>query len=441
MKRISTALLGGAVLGAALLVACGGGGGSSASAPGGGLPPIATNPPAGSPQSFSASDAVAIPAAAPGAATVPVTLPSDPSGASASAALPANGASIPADATIAATYSTTGDSTLPALAHARSVQGRAVREDSKKNVVAYLKLQFSADVTLAQAPSFSFVVPGTLPTTGVTYWLAFLDPLRSAAGWQTGFEGPATVTATTANGKAGTQLAFASNGQPITFAANQKYYFVVYGVSATTATPTPVPSSVPSNPPPDPKPGAMGVTPRNLQFASVTSSPAPITFVQQGFTGAFTLHGDCTGIVNTSGSSPTFTVTPVGVGRCVIVGLGDRGATAVVHVGVVTPYETPQPSTTPTAQPSHSPEPTHAPTTQPSSEPSHSPEPTHAPTTSPTTQPSHSPEPTHAPTTAPTTSPEPTHSPTTASPTPAPSHSPEPTQPPGTNASPSPAPH
>jgi hypothetical protein len=428
MKRISTALLGGAVLGAALLVACGGGGGSSASAPGGGLPPVATNPPAGSPQSFSASDAVAIPAAAPGAATVPVALPSDPGGASAAAALPANG-SIPADATIAATYSTSGDASLPTLARSRSVQGRTVREDTKKDVIAYLKMQFSADVTLPQAPSFSFVVPRTLPTTGVTYWLAFLDPLRAAAGWQLGFEGPATVTATTAHGNAATQLAFASNGQPIAFTANQTYYFAVIGVSAVAATPTPVPSSVPSNPPPEAHPGSMGVTPRNLQFDSVTSSPAPVTFVQQGFTGAFTLHGDCTGIVNTSGSSPTFTVTPVGPGRCVIVGLGDRGATAVVHVGVVTPYETPHPTTSssPTPSPSHSPEPTHAPTTAPSSEPSHSPEPTHPPTTA-------------SPTPAPSHSPEPTHPPTTASPTPAPSHSPEPTNPPGTNASPTPAP-
>jgi len=435
MKRISTALLGGAVLGAALLVACGGGGGSSASAPGAGLPPVATSPPAGGTQSFSASDAVAIPAAAPGAATVPVALPSDPSGASATAALPANGSSIPADATIAATYSTTADPSLPTLARGRSAQSRAVREDTHKDVVAYLKMQFSADVTLPQAPAFSFVVPRTLPATGVTYWLAFLDPLRTAAGWQLGFEGPAVVTATTAHGNAATQLAFASNGQPITFVANQKYYFAVIGVSTVAATPTPVPSSVPSNPPPDSHPGSMGVTPRNLQFDAVTSSPAPITFVQQGFTGAFTLHGDCTGIVNTSGASPTFTVTPVGPGRCVIVGLGDRGATAVVHVGVVTPYETPRPTSAPTTQPSHSPEPTHAPTTPPSPEPSHSPEPTEPP--------NHSPEPTHPPTTAPTTapshSPEPTHAPTTA-PSTEPSHSPAPTTPPGSNASPTPGP-
>jgi hypothetical protein len=413
MKRISTAFAGGIVLSAALLVACGGGGGGSSSVPAG-PPSVPTNAPAGAPQSFSATDAIAIPSAAPGAATVPVTLPSDPSGASASAALPSNG-SIPPDATIAATYSSSGDATLPALSAGRSVNGRAVRVDSTKDVVAYLKLQFSADVSLPQAPAFSFTVPRVLPTAGVTYWLALLDPLRTAAGWQLGFEGPAVVTAAaTSNGKAGTQLAFASNGKPIAFTANETYYFVVYSVSATAATPTPVPSSVPSNPPHDSKPAPVLVTPRNMQFDSVTSSPAQVTFVQQGYTGAFTLHGDCTGIVNTSGASPTFTVTPVGPGRCVIVGLGDRGASAVVHIGVVTPFETTSPSTSPTpqssatAQPSHSPEPTHAPTTTPSSEPSHSPEPTHAPTT--------------------------------ASPTPGPTHSPEPTKPPGTSTSPSPNP-
>jgi hypothetical protein len=427
MKRISAALAGSIVLSAALLVACGGGGGSSAVP--GGTPPVPTNAPGSAPQSFSASDAIAIPTAAPGATSVTVPLPSDAGGASANASLPSNG-SIPPDATVAATYSSSGDSTLPALSVGRQVTSRAVRDDSHKDVVAYLKLQFSADVSLPQAPAFSFTVPRTLPTAGVTYWLALLDPLRTAASWQLGFEGPATVTAaTTKDGKPATQLAFASNGKPLTFTANQTYYFVVYSVSATAASPTPVPSSVPSNPPPDTKPASVGVTPRNLQFASVTSSPAPITFVEQGFTGAFTLHGDCTGIVNTSGTSPTFTVTPVGPGACVIVGLGDRGATAIVHIGVVTPFETPHPSASPTAQPSHSPEPS------PSPEPSHSPKPSATP------EPSQSPEPTHPPTTAsptpaPSHSPEATHPPTTASPTPAPSHSPEPSASPQATHSP-----
>jgi len=459
MKRIS-ALLGGAVFGVAILAACGGGGGGSGtSSPGGPLPGVPTAGPTVAPSgSFSSSDAVSIPSPAPGATSVPVPLASDSSGASANASISA-GASVPPDTTVSSTYSSAGDSSLPTLAIKRSTQSvRGLRDTSTgRTVIAYLRLQFSADVTLPQAPAFTFIVPGTLPTNGVTYWLAFIDPLLSAAGWQTGFEGPATVTpATTAGGKSGTQLAFASNGKPLSFVAGQVYYFAVYAVSATAATPTPVPSTVPSNPPPDSKPSPVGVTPRNLQFTSVTAStPAPIMFVQQGFNGAFTLHGDCTGIVNTSGVSPTWTITPVGQGRCVIIGVGDKGASAIVHIGVITPFETPQPinspttspttspTNPPTTSPSHSPEPTHAPTTAPSSEPSNSPEPTHAPTTSPTSQPttspSHSPEPTHAPTTSPTTQP-----------TTAPSHSPEPTHPPTTapstgptnnpNASPTPSP-
>jgi hypothetical protein len=412
MKRIS-ALLGGAVFGVALLAACGGGGGSGTSSPGGPLP--GTTPAPGQttvPQSFSSSDAVAVPT--PGVAAAPVALTSDASGASVNAAIPP-GASVPADTTVAATYSSAGDSSLPALSIRRAVSSvRGLRaEDGHKTIIAYLKLQFSADVTLPQAPAFTFVVPGTLPTANTSYWLAFIDPLRSAAGWQAGFEGPATVTPTTTNsGKPGTQLAFASNGKPLTFVANQTYYFAVYAVSATVATPTPVPSTVPTNPPPENHPGPVTASPANVQFPAVTSSPVAVTFSQQGFTGPFTLHGDCTGIVNTGGTSPTWTITPVGQGRCVIVGLGQRGATAVVHIGVVTPFETPRPSPTP--------HPSTSPGTSPSPHPSESPHP----------EPSESahPEPSHSPTSAPSVTPSPSHSPE-ATPTPTPTATPTP----GTN--------
>jgi hypothetical protein len=367
---------------------------------------------------------MAIPTPAPGATSVPVPLPSDPSGASGNVALPVNG-NIPPDATIAATYSSSGDASLPALSRGRSVATvRGLREANPgaTAIVAYLRLQFSADVTLPQAPAFTFVVPGTLPTNGISYWLAFIDPLRAAASWQKGFEGPATVTpAQTSGGKPGTQLAFASNGQPISFVANQRYYFAVYAVDANAAAPTPVPSSVPSNPPPESKPAPVVATPAAVQFSALTSAPVPVTFSQAGFTGNFTLHGDCTGILNTSGASPTWTLTPVGIGRCVIVGLGDRGASAVIHIGVVTPLETPRPNVSPTPHPSGSP--TTHPTTYPTTYPSHSPEPTTAPTTAPTsnptTAPSHPPEPTPTPkpSVSPTAAPTPTRTPT---PTPTP---------------------
>jgi hypothetical protein len=427
MKRIS-ALLGGAVFGVALLAACGGGGGGSGtSAPGGPLPPGATPAPAPSTQSFSASDAAAIPTPAPGATSVPVPLPSDPSGASATAVLPTS-ASVPTDATVAATYSTTADASIPALSSLRKTFAlRGTRDDNKNGAIVYLKLQFSADVSMPQAPGFTFVVPGALPADGVSYWLAFLDPLRIAAGWQKGFEGPATVaSAQTASGKAATKLTFASNGQPIAFVAGQSYYFAVIAVPASTATPTPVPSTVPTNPPPDAKPAPVLASPANVQFAVVTDSPVPVTFSEQGFTGAFQLRGDCTGIVNTSGGSPTFTITPVAQGRCVLIGLGDRGASAVVHVGVVTPFETPHPQSSP------SPKPTDQPTTAPTNAPSHSPEPESSHT--PGTEPSHSPEPTSAPSSEPSHSPQPTSAPSSEpSHSPEPSHSASPTPTPGTN--------
>ena len=430
MKRISA--IGSAVVCLAILAACGGGGGSSS-----GAPPVVpagpTSAPAG-PSSFTSSDAVAIPSPAPGATSVPVPLSSDTGGASAQAALPAS-ASIPADTTVSSTFSTTADASLPALSVKRSAQSmKSVREGGNtSNVIAYLRMVFSADVTLPQAPGFTFTVPGTLPTTG-TYWLGLYDPLRSAAGWQKGFEGPAVVSATTSKGHPATQLVFASNNQPISFTANTPYYFVVFAVDPTIASPTPVPTSVPTNAPPTSKPAAVLSSPQNIQFTSVTAStPVPLTFAQEGFSGPFSLHGDCTGIVNTSGGSPTWTITPVGQGRCVIIGQGDRGATKVVHVGVITPYETPRPTSSPTTSPSGSPQPSHSPEATHTPEATHSPEPSHSP------EASHSPEPTHTPYPYPSYSPQPTHTPYT-SPSPYPSRSPEPTHTPYTSPSPYPYP-
>ncbi|MBV8367546.1 MAG: hypothetical protein JO036_01230 [Candidatus Eremiobacteraeota bacterium] len=423
MKRIS-ALVGGVVLGAALLASCGGGGGSGSSAPNGGpMPPSNTSAPSGS-QAFTSSDAVAIPTPAPGAQTVPVPLTSDAaSGAAANAAFPASG-NVPPDTTVASTYSANADSSVPALARARVTTARTTRDGGTSNssgAIAYLRLQFSADVTLPQAPAFTFTVPGTFTTAnGVTYWLALYDPLRAAAGWQKQFEGPAAVTpAQTASGNAATKFDFASNGKPITFSANQTYYLVLLKVDPNAPSPTPIPSTVPTNSP-EPKPAPVVASPTSLYFPAVSSSPVPVTFSQQGFSGTFSLHGDCTGIVNTNGASPTWTITPVGQGRCVIIGLGDRGASAVVHVGVVTPYETPRPSPSPTTAPTEHPssEPTHYPTYPPTTAPTEHPssEPTHYPTYPPTTAPTEHPssEPTHYPTYPPTTAPteHPTTSPT-----------------------------
>ncbi|MBV9438858.1 MAG: hypothetical protein JOZ24_02580, partial [Candidatus Eremiobacteraeota bacterium] len=245
------------LLAAALLAACGGGGGGSSVPQGVGA--VATTPPVSAGTSaFSVSNAVPIPAPAPGASSIDIALPSDPStGAAATTTFPGTGA-VPTDTAIDATYASTGDASLPTI----SSTVRAPQDGGSVTVsitaasptppipaIAFLRLRFSATVSLPQTPGFTFVVPGTLPTTGLTYWLALLDPLRDAASWQKNFEGPATVTPITVLGnRPATKLVFASNGQPLTFQANETYWLAIIAINTATGNPTPVPSSVPPNP-------------------------------------------------------------------------------------------------------------------------------------------------------------------------------------------------
>ena len=371
----------------AFLAGCGGGGGNSAAPPVAGPAAAAptSSPSGGGASPFSASDTVAIPTPAPGAATVPVPLPSDPGGAAASATL-SSSESIPADTTIDATLTSSLDSSVPAFSSiARRTSSRSPREGgitTTHTVVGALKVLVSANVSLSQAPGFTFTIPGYTAAGGATYWLALLDPLRTAAGWQLGWEGPATVSAsTTANGKAATTFAFASNGQPLNLVAGQAYWIALYLLPAGAPSPTPVPSSVPTNAPSSAPPATVQASPSTVYFPSVSASPVAVTFSESGFTGSFTLHGDCTGTLNTSGSSPTFTLTPIAQGRCLVIGVGDRGASAVVHVGVVTAPETPGPNYSPTPYPSHSPTP--YPSYSPTPYPSHSPEPSPSPSATP----------------------------------------------------------
>lgn len=400
MKRL---LLSAAVLGVATLAACGGGGGGSSApsipAGGGGAVVTPTTTPTAAAQSFTAANVQPIPQTTPGQ-PIPVPLPSA-SGASASAQLPAS-TTVASDTTVDAQFTTVSDATLPALFATRRPDATRATSSEDRKGLAYLKFRFSQDITLAQAPAFSFTLPGTFPTTGVTYWLAFYDPLLAAAGWQLGWEGPATVTATTKDGLPAATFAFASNGKPVTFVANQTYAIALVQLAATAASPTPVPSSIPSNSP-QPRPAAVSASPNVLAFTSVTAPPVVVTFTQPNGSGSFRLYDDCKNVVSyspTDKTTGTITVTPLAPGRCVIVGAGDKGSTAVIHIGVVTAPETPRPSASP--RPSESP---HAGESA-SPHPSESPEPRTS--ASPEPRPSASPEPHPSSSPVPSASPTPT---------------------------------
>ncbi len=107
------------------------------------------------------------------------------------------------------------------------------------------------------------------------------------------------------NGKPATQFAFASNGKPIAFAANQTYWLALEAVARGHAPPRRrCLRRCPATRPTRASPPRSSPSPAVVAFASVSSAPVAVTFAEQGFSGAFTLHGDCTGIVNTSGSEP-----------------------------------------------------------------------------------------------------------------------------------------
>jgi len=222
VKRIST--IGGAVLGLAILAACGGGGSSGVSAPTGSLLPGGQ---------FTA--AVVLPKAErlrsqpprPGADSVLMRLPADPSGASMTVAFPLSG-TLTAGTTVAATFSSHGDASTPPLSQARRTDGLAVRDTDGFTAIEYFELEFFAPVTLPEAPAFALTAPGTFSTAGTTYWLAFFDPAGPAPGWHDDFEGPAVLSAApNAAGKPVTEFRFASNGRPITFQLESALLFRV----------------------------------------------------------------------------------------------------------------------------------------------------------------------------------------------------------------------
>ena len=299
------------MLGLAILSACGSGGGSGASAPTGSLLPAGGS---SLPQSFSESRTVAF---------------------------PANGA-IVAGTTVAATFSSHGGASMPPLSLARRTDGLAVRDAVGFSAIEYFELEFFVPVTLPEAPAFALTAPGTFTTAGTTYWLAFFDPTGAAPGWHDDFEGPAVLKpAPNAVGKPVTEFSFASNGRPITFNANQLYYFALIARQGAAPTPSPRPSESPEpTRPPEP---THSPEPTHPPTARPSESPEP-------------------------------------------------------H-----PSKSPEPVTSPSPKPSHSPSP--CPSKSPEPHPSKSPEPTHSPTPKPSRspEPTHSPEPTPTPT--PTASP------------------------------------
>ena len=219
---------------AAALAACGGGGSLNAITPPATAPPTNNPLPTTAPQQpFAASTTV------PAAASV-----SFPSAGGYSANLGFGSATIPAG-----TMATLTDQDTAPVSVAPMTRTRTPNDAYAGAVLSYFSVTLSNAVTAGL--SLSVTIPSGVAPAGSNYWLSLNDPLRPSLGWELGFAGPASVS--------GSIATFAAPSY--TYAANETYWFAMYAIQSSAATPSPAPSITPL-PTPTPAPtGSGGPTP------------------------------------------------------------------------------------------------------------------------------------------------------------------------------------
>lgn len=290
-----------------------------------------------------ASAASSVPLAAGPASAQPVAIP-PAGGVSGSLMLPA--ATIPAGTSLNVSTSTTLPAGLTALNAGRRVQSAGFE------VLYYQGLQFTQTVTFSGYPAFTINLPAGYDPSRGFFYLAFFD----GSGWTYPL-GAAAVP----NGQV---LNFAAAAGPVTYNANQFYYFALY-YAPTPPSPTPTPTSSPSpaptatataspvpsfSPSPTPvptatpTPGPLTATPNTLSFLGTGSDlTQTVTASSSFYTGGFTASpcvnngGSATiATVSAVAANGTFTVTPVAAGACTITVTDSAARTTTVAVTVAT---------------------------------------------------------------------------------------------------------
>jgi hypothetical protein len=174
------------------------------------------------------------------------------------------------------TISVTGSATQPG----GTVPLMKEREDlpTGATALAFLSVTASSTVTLSAVPSFSFVLPANVATTGVGFYVALLQP--GGTSWSEPALGPATVT--------GQTLSFGLPQGTLTLNGASTFYFALYSTPGTpTSAPTAGPSSSPSG---SPSPGPSG-SPTGSPSGSPSPLPSPsgLVYMLGGSTAVITL--------------------------------------------------------------------------------------------------------------------------------------------------------
>ncbi len=146
-------------------------------------------------------------------------------------ALPA-GFNIPGNATFP--NATMGAGTSFTIAETGGVPPTGIPTlNAPNSPLLYFSFSDPANVTFSGFPATTFTLPASVNTANQQFFLAFYDPKSPATGWQTKFQGPATV-----NGQA---LTFNGSATPFAMTGGSTYNFALYAL-ASGVTPSPFPN-------------------------------------------------------------------------------------------------------------------------------------------------------------------------------------------------------
>ena len=337
--RLSCVLLRGlaAIAAVTAAVACGGGYSSQpvvSSVAGATAPPIQNQ------GTFNAAHAVVLSSPPAGASSIPVALPSAQvagGGSFGGTVLLPIAANLPASATITEVISSASFGATPLLqgAFRTAAAERGALAAGATLPILYIEIASSQTVTFPSAPTFALTVPAAVILAHVAYYLAEYDPLRSSMGWQTGFEGPATIN--------GSTLTFAAPVPAAAFTFTQQIpvYFTLYGVSSSAPAPTPAPNVTAA-----PAPTPFSLSTADLVLTATTTGTVTITD-PSGYTGAYIVGSSAANVATVSASGTTITVTALAAGTATVTVSATNARLASFTVTVTSPVVTPTP--TPTA--------------------------------------------------------------------------------------------
>jgi hypothetical protein len=249
LPRPNLFVFGSVLIAIAALAACSGG---SSSPPPFTSPTAAPTAPASVPSLAPATAATAVPLSVSSSSPQTVAIP-PAAGLSGSIVLPA--ANLPAGTTLNVQTTTVPPAGVPAL----SIGRHTLSTSTGIQALYFQGLEFSATSTFPAYPAFSITLPsGYNPALG-SFNLAFFN----GTSWTEPIGTPATVS--------GGQLQFAGAAGPVTYQANQFYYFALY-YTQTPPSPSPVPTATPTSSPP----ASPSATPISSPTAAPTGSPTAV---------------------------------------------------------------------------------------------------------------------------------------------------------------------